>query len=295
MRLQRLFLGERQHCPRKRARGEVTSRQARAVGRVAAGGNIFRAKRDKPDLCGGDSGEERGREGGQRGGSRVAFGKRVGGFVRHDGRASRRLCRTCGLPASGKSSAIRLLCHRRGNRVRVHPDPSGGRVRRRVVGGSLPVARLENRSRLARPLSASVVGRCRKPRNFKLAEREGFEPSIRDLVPYDGLANRCLQPLGHLSVEIEGLLNERREHIGPASRAQGCFNPDIARTSCNNQIKPLVRMTGGALPVLESDVLKRGGRQEPIVVAEHREADVAAGGQGSREMHLGLGPVLAVD
>ena len=30
-----------------------------------------------------------------------------------------------------------------------HPDPSGGRVRRRVIGGNLPVARLENRSRLA--------------------------------------------------------------------------------------------------------------------------------------------------
>ena len=32
-----------------------------------------------------------------------------------------------------------------------------------------------------------------------MAEREGFEPSIR-CNPYDDLANRCLQPLGHLSV-----------------------------------------------------------------------------------------------
>ncbi len=36
----------------------------------------------------------------------------------------------------------------------------------------------------------------------KLAEREGFEPSIEALVPYNGLANRRLQPLGHLSVSL---------------------------------------------------------------------------------------------
>jgi hypothetical protein len=31
-----------------------------------------------------------------------------------------------------------------------------------------------------------------------MAERGGFEPPIR-VTPYDGLANRCLKPLGHLS------------------------------------------------------------------------------------------------
>ncbi len=31
------------------------------------------------------------------------------------------------------------------------------------------------------------------------SEREGFEPSIRVYTPYNGLANRRLQPLGHLS------------------------------------------------------------------------------------------------
>ncbi len=30
-------------------------------------------------------------------------------------------------------------------------------------------------------------------------ERAGFEPAQRVLYPLDGLANRCLQPLGHLS------------------------------------------------------------------------------------------------
>jgi hypothetical protein len=32
-----------------------------------------------------------------------------------------------------------------------------------------------------------------------LAERAGFEPATR-FYPCDGLANRCLRPLGHLSV-----------------------------------------------------------------------------------------------
>ena len=34
--------------------------------------------------------------------------------------------------------------------------------------------------------------------HFCFAEREGFEPSVR-IAPYDGLASRCLRPLGHLS------------------------------------------------------------------------------------------------
>ncbi len=38
-----------------------------------------------------------------------------------------------------------------------------------------------------------------------MAEPEGFEPSIR-YNPYDDLANRCLQPLGHSSAaRIRGL------------------------------------------------------------------------------------------
>lgn len=36
-----------------------------------------------------------------------------------------------------------------------------------------------------------------------MAEREGFEPSIRTFEPYAGLANRCLQPLGHVSRSCE--------------------------------------------------------------------------------------------
>ena len=37
-------------------------------------------------------------------------------------------------------------------------------------------------------------------------EREGFEPSIR-CYPYNDLANRRLQPLGHLSVSAWGVLS----------------------------------------------------------------------------------------
>ena len=32
-----------------------------------------------------------------------------------------------------------------------------------------------------------------------LEEREGFEPSVQALVPYNGLANRRFRPLSHLS------------------------------------------------------------------------------------------------
>ena len=33
----------------------------------------------------------------------------------------------------------------------------------------------------------------------RMAERGGFEPPVQALDPYNGLANRRLQPLGHLS------------------------------------------------------------------------------------------------
>ena len=42
-----------------------------------------------------------------------------------------------------------------------------------------------------------------------MAEREGFEPSIRDK-PYTPLAGERLQPLGHLSFILD-LVNDRYE------------------------------------------------------------------------------------
>jgi hypothetical protein len=43
-----------------------------------------------------------------------------------------------------------------------------------------------------------------------VAEREGFEPSIA-VTHYAGLANLCLQPLGHLSKGPPNRGNEERE------------------------------------------------------------------------------------
>ncbi len=38
-----------------------------------------------------------------------------------------------------------------------------------------------------------------------MAEKGGFEPPV-EYNPYVGLANRCLQPLGHLSILISHIL-----------------------------------------------------------------------------------------
>ncbi len=144
--------------------------------------------------------------------SRIAVGKRFGRFVPGEQRASRRLCRTLppssrgfggtsGLPDFGKSSTNRGVCRVTSRIVRLLPDPPGGRVRRRVVGGSLPacpagagaarrrIARIENRlvppklanegeSRVACPLPGPVVGHRGKSEKSKLAERVGFEPTV---------------------------------------------------------------------------------------------------------------------
>ncbi len=51
-----------------------------------------------------------------------------------------------------------------------------------------------------RTAAVTPAGNLRSPLHCerRLAEREGFEPSI-GVTPYAGLANLCLQPLGHLS------------------------------------------------------------------------------------------------
>jgi len=127
-----------------------------------------RATRE-PDFCGSESGGRKRSGSGGRGASRVAVGKRFRRFVPGEQRASRRLCRTLGLPDFGKSSTIRGVCRVTSRTVRLLPHPPGGRVRRRVVGGSLPVARIENRSRVACPLPGPVVGRRGKSEKSKLA------------------------------------------------------------------------------------------------------------------------------
>src|SRR2546423_5359620 len=51
------------------------------------------------------------------------------------------------------------------------------------------------------------------------AEREGFEPSIR-LSAYAGLANRCLQPLGHLSGRIPKAIGSKSV-LQPSAKSAG--------------------------------------------------------------------------
>ena len=58
-----------------------------------------------------------------------------------------------------------------------------------------------------------------------MAERGGFEPPIR-FYPYNGLANRRLQPLGHLSVgDITGAAGRRET----PSRASGSCSETLAQ------------------------------------------------------------------
>ena len=46
----------------------------------------------------------------------------------------------------------------------------------------------------------SLIGLIRKPSQLKMAEREGFEPSMGDKT-HTPLAGERLQPLGHLSTK----------------------------------------------------------------------------------------------
>ena len=39
-------------------------------------------------------------------------------------------------------------------------------------------------------------------------ERAGFEPAIQGNTPYNGLANRRLQPLGHLSLAVQAFFQQ---------------------------------------------------------------------------------------
>ena len=132
-----------QMSARKRWRGEVTSRQNRlrapGVGKWSAAGGP----------------QSRGR-----------FGRGGGRF---DPRASRRLCRTLGLPESRKSPPKWIVFVRRRSRGPVPPDPAAGFERRSPRRKNLSFARLENRSRLAYPVPAAVGGCRAKHGNRKMA------------------------------------------------------------------------------------------------------------------------------
>ena len=79
-------------------------------------------------------------------------------------------------------------------------------------------------------------------------EREGFEPSIQ-CYPYNGLANRRLQPLGHLSTAAWGVLSPAaRTLVGPAQQefaASEQNNP----AACDGvaRLRAALRKVGGIL------------------------------------------------
>ena len=53
-------------------------------------------------------------------------------------------------------------------------------------------------------VSNPAVARAESSRERRrMAVREGFEPSVELLRPYNGLANRRLQPLGHLTADVK--------------------------------------------------------------------------------------------
>ena len=108
--------------------------------------------------------------------SRGRFGRAGGRF---DPRASRRLCRTLGLPESRKSPPKWIVFVRCRSRGPVHPDPAAGFFSRSPRRKNLSLAGVEIRSRVACPIPARV-GRCaRKSSDKEMAEREGFEPPSR--------------------------------------------------------------------------------------------------------------------
>ena len=134
---------------------------------------------EPPEALGGSGGLESG--GGQRSAAggpaarRMRFARRFGRVAPPDPRASRRLCRTLGLP---ESPPKRPLFVRRRSRGPVCPDPAARCRRVPPRRKNLSLAGVEIRSRVAYPVPARV-GRCRaKWENRKVAEREGFEPSV---------------------------------------------------------------------------------------------------------------------
>gem|GEM_PF-3816001 len=59
-----------------------------------------------------------------------------------------------------------------------------------------------------------------------VAETEGFEPSIH-FTTYDDLANRCLQPLGHVSANRVAADRICRAHAFAASYMDGLENESV--------------------------------------------------------------------
>ena len=82
------------------------------------------------------------------------------------------------------------------------------------------------------------------------SEREGFEPSIR-CYPYNGLANRRLQPLGHLSAatsaSTRGMGRSRRRYSHPGKSLHRCRDNTRTRICrCGRRSLALVIFRSGS-------------------------------------------------
>src|SRR4051812_39404027 len=94
------------------------------------------------------------------------------------------------------------------------------------------------------------------------AEREGFEPSIR-VSTYAGLANRCLQPLGHLSGRVSEVIGARC--VLQPSRFRRSTTIEMSLSRFRRSARDALRLQDGAGEIsgarasIWTDALPEGG------------------------------------
>jgi hypothetical protein len=108
--------------------------------------------------------------------------------------------------------------------------------------------------------------------NLETAERKGFEPSIQ-VSPYAGLANRCLQPLGHLS------LCACRESV--THQTMWCGTPFNARRPAHDHLRDTIQLSsrcGGGGIRTPGACARRFSRPLPSTARPLLQAAPEAGG-----------------
>ena len=89
----------------------------------------------------------------------------------------------------------------------------------------------------------------------RLAEREGFEPSV-EVSPYGSLANCCLRPLGHLSTGLSSM----RGSQSSATQVDDCW-----KTSKGAVILPQAMWEVQAIRTVDEEKLSGGDRNSSQV------------------------------
>ena len=92
------------------------------------------------------------------------------------------------------------------------------------------------------PSRSSRFGVRRRER--RLAVRQGFEPWVELLIPYNGLANRRLQPLGHLTAARNLSIRQASSY---ENAALSQIVPEIVPASSRNRREPATLHASGAL------------------------------------------------